>query len=55
VDGARGPGANFALVLLAGLALRIGAMAGTFTAPEHITFGALATRRRRRGISWDAC
>ena len=37
-----GPGANFLLLLLAGLALRIGAMAEVFYAPDHIAFGALA-------------
>ncbi|GLC25947.1 site-2 protease family protein [Roseisolibacter agri] len=37
-----GPASNFALVLLAGGLLRVGALAGVFTAPESITFGALA-------------
>jgi Zn-dependent protease len=37
-----GPGANFLLLLLAGLALRVGAMTGTFTAPDSVSFGALA-------------
>jgi Zn-dependent protease len=37
-----GPTANFALVLLAGLALRLGALSGGLTPPETIHFGALA-------------
>jgi len=37
-----GPGANFLLLLVAGLLLRAGAIAGTFSAPDQISFGALA-------------
>ncbi|HYD54535.1 MAG TPA: site-2 protease family protein [Gemmatimonadaceae bacterium] len=39
---AAGPGANLLLLLLAGLALRGGEMAGVFIAPESIRFGAIA-------------
>lgn len=39
---AAGPGANLLLVLIAGLALRAGAMAGVFSAPDHVSFGSLA-------------
>jgi Zn-dependent protease len=37
-----GPASNFGLVLLAGLALRLGAASGVFAAPETIGFGSLA-------------
>lgn len=37
-----GPASNLALVLLAGAALRIGALAGVFSPPETANFGALA-------------
>ena len=37
-----GPASNFGLMVIAGLALRVGAGAGVFFAPESISFGSLA-------------
>ena len=34
-----GPAANFALVLLAGLAVRAGILIGVFQSPESVNFG----------------
>jgi Zn-dependent protease len=39
---AAGPAANLFLLLVAGLALRFGAVAGVFIPPEHVNFGSLA-------------
>lgn len=47
-----GPAANFALVILALLALRAGAYFEIFQAPEFAEFGRLA--HTERGAAWDA-
>jgi Zn-dependent protease len=46
-----GPAANIALVILAALFLRIGAMAGVFYAPESVSFGSLAASES--GEIWE--
>ena len=38
-----GPGANLLLVLIAGIAIRIGDMSGVFSAPNRIAFGHIVT------------
>ncbi len=38
-----GPGGNLVLIILSALAIRLGAMAGVFSAPESVTFDRLAT------------
>jgi Zn-dependent protease len=47
-----GPGANLALVVIAGLLLRVGAVAGVFAAPDTIRFGHLAASDA--GATWEA-
>ena len=47
-----GPGANLLLVMLAALALRIGASTGVFFAPERIHFGLVASSNA--GATWEA-
>lgn len=46
-----GPAANIALVILAALLLRIGALAGVFYAPESVSFGSLAASES--GEIWE--
>jgi Zn-dependent protease len=46
-----GPAANFALVIIAALALRIGFIAGVFYAPESVNFGSLVASEM--GEAWE--
>jgi Zn-dependent protease len=46
-----GPAANFALVIIAALALRIGFIAGVFYAPESVNFGSLVASEI--GETWE--
>ena len=46
-----GPAANIALVIIAALLLRIGAMAEVFYAPERVNFGSLAASQA--GEMWE--
>jgi len=48
---AAGPAANLLLVLIAGLAIRIGMMAGVFESPDHANFTIITTGV---GPSWQA-
>lgn len=45
-----GPGANLVIVIVSGLCLRIGSMAGVFVAPESVQFGAIA--QSAGGTTW---
>lgn len=51
-----GPAANFLLVLLAAMALRVGVAAGVMSAPPSVTFGHVAVRWVAvSGLRWPFC
>jgi Zn-dependent protease len=48
-----GPGANLLLVLITGVAVRIGLVAGVFASPEQVTFGHIV-RAANPASPWEA-